>query len=639
MHYGCSVQLFIINFFKRILIWQGDVLMKKLIIKMVICTMFITATPNVCRAEKLISLPTGYYLITDVSTKLESDFSSGTMLSKKEIEQMLSAITKQMNEKKDTLYLYYDSASDHLSFFKDNIEKKRPLIKRNNGTIVTDVMDEECILLQSNESVFIVKNTLNELFFSGEIEFVCQLVSESNKKLAEIKQYQQEKEENYLEFLRELKPRVVMNSEQKKIEGVLWDKWGMSLRLALGEQLEKSLGGISLWSVDKLLISSNNEQCERFIVGRRGMNLAKLPGNADDINIDRMVGNTTHYPEEVFYKEPNGIIYYSKENHKFIGTVFHYDSEEKIYRIGQVSAENSEELDSFTARYKQIRTLIPAFRGIAPCTIDFERLMELSDDKFISQFPKEDWEDELAEKIRLKIKESLAPHYFFFSLGMIQNEFPIQLHSYIGVSIILVPPADAINKIDRTIWNAVYESPNGVLLQHKKHTDKFSVKYYAEDNGVTYCIALREGANVDAPTAIKVFRNLQKMSLQNMHNYSPECIEQHACKYSDTSSQGHDVIKVTTKNKKSGIILANGKIIVPIEYDNIEIEENGYVVSRGENRTGWMTLDGREILPCIYSFISVGNHNSLHVTKMVNDDEWKASVFDLAQERFLEPFE
>lgn len=261
--------------------------MKRLIINMAICAMFIII-PNICRAEQLTTLTTGYYLITDVSTKLESAFSSGKLLSKKEVEEMLSAIEEQMNKKKDVVYLYYDSASGNLSFFKDNIENKRPLIKRNNGTIVTDVMDEECILSQSNESSFIVKSTVDELFLSGEIKYVCQLVSEYNKKLIDIKQYQQKREINYLKFLRELKPRVVINSEQKMIEGVLWDKWGMSLRLALGEQLKKSLGGICFWSVDKLLLGSNNEQCERFAVGRRAMILAKLPGNADDINIDRM---------------------------------------------------------------------------------------------------------------------------------------------------------------------------------------------------------------------------------------------------------------------------------------------------------------------------------------------------------------
>ena len=93
---------------------------------------------------------------------------------------------------------------------------------------------------------------------------------------------------------------------------------------------------------------------------------------------------------------------------------------------------------------------------------------------------------------------------------------------------------------------------------------------------------------------------------------------------------------IVTRGKKWGLFAHNGDCILPIEYDNIYIEDSfktKYIVIQKDGKTGISSLEGKTILPLEFAKIRLGVRTkdgfiSSKYISVFNEDKWGVYSYD-----------
>lgn len=366
-----------------------------------------------------------------------------------------------------------------------------------------------------------------------------------------------------------------------------------------------------------------------------GARIVYIKTESNPFNIQAIIDSDVLIPEAVIWQEKNGAIYYDRQgNLKAIYTA--YNKNAKQYGFAIADGGHRDNLQDITKKYSIIKTLSSGSSGEL-ITLDTAKLTpEQFSKKIIPLYEvqpitgaiqsKLDEELQMTELLRSTSEFSLDPQLTEFdpdkTLSVYKDNIAVRKKKIIeGFKL----------DSEKTNWHVGYEDDHVLIMASPDGATGFLSYYFIEDNGLVYQIAYNPWSSRSDYSGtlldhLRMINTLRQLPVIQVNHYSANLIKQHAKRYAyarewDESDGLPAGVKqyflegYSDKDKGSGVIDAQGNVILAMNYHCITPSPKGYLVESEEDpvkrsggyiyKKGFVDFNGKVVIVPKYKFIKV----------------------------------
>jgi len=555
------------------------------ILSAVLCIVFTLSASNL--AAEPLTLNTGQYLIT----KIEET-------SKTVPPQTFESNTEEDQDFKHSLYFQFNKEKTELTFFKMKKGVKKKLTQKDSGLFATNLFDKKATLkVQTATSFALTVQGEKEASYKS-FTLTCEYVSMNDPKFLAVKAAQQAKFEKEVAYLNKKKKKLIQYDLTTN-KGITRSVDNVNIVIPFSSNLENRSYTRAFLNFDGLRINSKDNSCGIYAVDEFAIIIGTKQEKEEAFSLDRCLKQNTRYPEDIFFQEKNGAIYFDKKKQSTVALYHTYNKNTELHTIALSTVWKFNDLDKLARRYAQMRTLSPENRLDNSMKKAIKKIIEMPEDAFYAKYGTGGWKKNIKQEVLKELKYNLEVKKILND-SMIGGSISPKHAVTITLKVFRDSNRPLQDWITKEHWNILYANDRSLLCQSTSNLNGFEVVFIQHDGELQYLFTINDSLTYNLETAIRTYRVLNSLNMKNFHSYSKEFIDNYFRKFMMTFSVDElpDYIRVTTKKWENGIFKTDGTEIVPAKYIDVDVDNNkkptGFIAVSKEKKLHY-SLDGKKI--------------------------------------------